>query len=190
MIAGNKHYKYLAYPFIHKSSPLISQHMNRYRENGAVGALLDEYEKALNELKTVIHDLSPAELIQVVDPETTDTNCRSIQTILGHVVSGGYNYAIEIRRWLGEACTFTTSTLLSSAEAYTRALTDMFAFNEQLFHDHPNLPLEVLDPQQKITVRWGQQYDPDQLLEHAIVHILRHRRQIERFKLKIRSMAG
>jgi hypothetical protein len=30
-------------------------------------------------------------------------------------------------------------------------------------------------------VRWGPTYDLEQLLEHAIVHILRHRRQIERF---------
>ena len=27
---------------------------------------------------------------------------------------------------------------------------------------------------------WGVRYDLEQLLEHAIVHILRHRRQIER----------
>jgi len=27
---------------------------------------------------------------------------------------------------------------------------------------------------------WGENYDFEQLLEHAIVHILRHRRQIER----------
>ena len=35
--------------------------------------------------------------------------------------------------------------------------------------------------QVKMIVRWGPQYDLEQLLEHAIVHILRHRRQIEKF---------
>ena len=39
----------------------------------------------------------------------------------------------------------------------------------------------------KIVVKWGQTYDPEQLFEHAIVHILRHRRQIERFLLQLRS---
>ena len=29
--------------------------------------------------------------------------------------------------------------------------------------------------------RWGVRYDLEQLLEHAVVHILRHRRQIEKF---------
>jgi hypothetical protein len=29
---------------------------------------------------------------------------------------------------------------------------------------------------------WGQLYDIEQLMEHAIVHVLRHRRQIEQYK--------
>ena len=33
----------------------------------------------------------------------------------------------------------------------------------------------------QIRSRWGAMYDLEQLLEHAIVHVLRHRRQIERF---------
>jgi hypothetical protein len=28
--------------------------------------------------------------------------------------------------------------------------------------------------------RWGMRYNLEQMMEHAIVHILRHRRQIER----------
>ena len=31
---------------------------------------------------------------------------------------------------------------------------------------------------------WGVTYNLEQLLEHAIVHILRHRRQIEKFMLQ------
>ena len=33
----------------------------------------------------------------------------------------------------------------------------------------------------KMQVRWGPTYDFEQLFEHAIVHVLRHRRQIDRF---------
>lgn len=36
--------------------------------------------------------------------------------------------------------------------------------------------------------RWCVNYNIDQLLEHAIVHILRHRRQIEKFTLKFESL--
>jgi hypothetical protein len=32
-----------------------------------------------------------------------------------------------------------------------------------------------------INSRWGTVYDLEGLLEHAIVHLLRHRRQIEKF---------
>ena len=32
-----------------------------------------------------------------------------------------------------------------------------------------------------INAGWGPTYDVEQLLEHAIVHVLRHRRQIEKF---------
>jgi len=35
-----------------------------------------------------------------------------------------------------------------------------------------------------IPSRWGVTYNLEQLLEHAIVHILRHRRQIEKFMLQ------
>ena len=31
-----------------------------------------------------------------------------------------------------------------------------------------------------IQSNWGTKYDLEQILEHAIVHVLRHRRQIER----------
>ena len=33
----------------------------------------------------------------------------------------------------------------------------------------------------RIQSGWGTVYDLEQLLEHAVVHMLRHRRQIERF---------
>jgi hypothetical protein len=31
-----------------------------------------------------------------------------------------------------------------------------------------------------VPVNWGPVYDPEGMLEHGIVHLLRHRRQIER----------
>ena len=31
------------------------------------------------------------------------------------------------------------------------------------------------------TVRWGPRYDPEMILEHAVCHVLRHRRQLERW---------
>ncbi len=158
---------------------------NKYRTNGAIGALLDEYEKSIKELKTVISNISPTELTTIVDPDTQDPDCRSIQTILSHVVESGYTYVVEIRKSLGENVHYFSKDLLSTTDTYATALDKMFIYNEQLFEDHPNIELEAYDPNKKFKVRWGQIYDVEQIIEHAIVHILRHRRQIERFKLKL-----
>jgi len=97
----------------------------------------------------------------------------------------GYNYAIAIRKNLGEDLTYREAIQLSTVSAYQEALGQMFAYNEQLFADYPTIVLEEYSPQKKIVVAWGQRYDVEQLMEHAIVHILRHRRQIERFLIKI-----
>ena len=159
--------------------------MKTYRTNGAIGALLDEYEKALNELIAVIDGISERLLVTVVDHNAADEDCRSIQTILSHVVQSGYTYVIEVRKWLGEDHAYREKVTLSAVAEYQSALKDMFQFNEDLFKDYPDITLETFDINQKITVRWGQLYDVEQLYEHAIVHILRHRRQIERFITKL-----
>ena len=57
----------------------------KYRNNGAVGALLDEYERSVGELKGVIRHISTNQMVVIVDKQTKDPNCRSIQTILSHV---------------------------------------------------------------------------------------------------------
>ncbi len=155
---------------------------SRFRTNGAIGALLDEYEKSISELIEVIQDVNTSELIAIKDNKTEDKDCRSIQTILTHVVQSGYTYAIEVKRWLGESVNYKDKVTLTSSNDYILALKEMFVYNDTLFKDHPNLSLIEYDPSKKILVRWGQRYDVEQLFEHAIVHILRHRRQIERFK--------
>lgn len=161
--------------------------MKQYRNNGAIGAILDEYEKSIDELKEVITNISLEHLTAIADNKTEDADCRSIQTILTHVIRAGYCYVIEIRRSLGEQVNYVERKTLNTTEQYKSALDKMFKYNEQLFKDYPNLKLEEKDPNKKIKVAWRQQYDVEQLLEHAIVHILRHRRQIERFLLELRS---
>jgi len=158
---------------------------NKYRENGAVGALLDEYEKSIHELKNLIQDFNHETLVTIVDHETSDEDCRSVQTILSHVLSAGYNYAGMIRKSQGEEPEQRPKVTLSSALDYCKAIDEMFQYNVRLFNDYPDLEMEEHEEAKKIKARWGQSFDVDQLMEHAIVHILRHRRQIERFLLKL-----
>jgi uncharacterized damage-inducible protein DinB len=149
---------------------------------GAIGALLDEYERAINDLKIVLSDVSDKDLATIVDTQTTDEDCRSIQTIMGHVVRSAYGYAIYIYRHLGEDFEFRTTVLRGSVQEYFNDIDAAFQFNVALFEKYPNLNLEEFENEKKVFTRWGQVFDYDQLLEHAIVHILRHRRQIEKFK--------
>ena len=156
--------------------------MNNVYRAGASGALLDEYERAINELIAVITTINPAVLVTIVDTATTDTNCQSIQTILTHVVGAGYAYATYIRRLKGHAIDSPKEILHSTAIAYEDALKAVFRFTVDTFTGITDSELEEPDNSKKMLVSWGQLYDIEQLTEHAIVHILRHRRQIERFK--------
>lgn len=158
-----------------------------YRTNGAKGALLDEYERALADLKRVIADIQPQELVAIADSETDDPDCHSIQTVLTHVVRSAFGYATYIRNHHGEAIGFRQSQTCHTVAEYAAELDAAFSFTEKTFEAHPDIPLEAFESEQKMRVRWGQLYDAEQIMEHAIVHILRHRRQIERFLLKVRA---
>jgi hypothetical protein len=159
--------------------------MTTYRP-GATGALLDEYERVLRELQHIISTISDRELLTVVDPSTSDPNCRSIQTILAHVVSSGYSYAIYIRTLRGETVERPAPQLRSTVTEYQNDLDSVFAFTLETFSAIREGELEQFDVEHKIATRWGQVYDIEQMMEHAIVHVMRHRRQIEKFVLSIR----
>jgi uncharacterized damage-inducible protein DinB len=163
--------------------------MQKIYRTGAIGALLDEYERAIDDLKFVLIDVSDEELTTIVDAETTDEDCRSIQTIIGHVVRAAYGYATYIYKHLGENYDFKTTLLRATSQEYCDDIDAAFQFNVALFEKYPNLNLEEFENDKKILTRWGQIFDYDQLLEHAIVHILRHRRQIERFKIKLKNFS-
>ena len=53
-------------------------------------------------MKKTITPLTEKQLTEIVDHETKDEDCRSIQTILAHVVRAGYNYVNAIRNDQGE----------------------------------------------------------------------------------------
>ena len=63
--------------------------MKEYRDNSAIGAILDEYERAIEDIKQEIAGVSETWLVYIVDPNTKDDCCRSIQTVLTHVVGAG-----------------------------------------------------------------------------------------------------
>ncbi len=155
------------------------------KRTGAKGALLDEYERALSELKQVIADISPTELTFPADTTTTDENCVSIQSILTHVVSAGYSYANYLRKFKNAPFKPWGKTARTSIADYNHDLNQMFSYTIETFgfFDEEDTGPET---NYRMVTTWGQTYDIEQMWEHAIVHILRHRRQIENFRKMMR----
>lgn len=153
--------------------------LESYRQ-GAIGSLLDEYEKALSELKTVLQNANAADYSRVVAGE--DAHCHSIEVIMNHVVRAGYGYSKYIRDALSLDVNSVEDKQISQTEIFTE-IDKMFAYTAAIFEgDRP-----VTDEEMNgifFKTRWGVNYNIDQLLEHAVVHILRHRRQIQKFLLK------
>ena len=153
----------------------------KHELTGATKGLLDEYKKAITELIVVIQSLDDNILSKVVDEKTSDPDCKSIQTVLSHVINSGYGYTIYIENSLGMNKIRPEKKLLNSVSEYSEHLILMYEYCENYFQLNTDITLEEHDSSKKIKVNWGQQYDVEQLMEHAIVHILRHRRQIENF---------
>jgi uncharacterized damage-inducible protein DinB len=153
--------------------------MSKALRKGGVGAMMDEYERAAAELADIVRRISDEEFTRVRDLETQDESCRSIQTILHHVVRAGYGYASYIREAHGDTPNRHDVPLGTRLE-YLDRLDAMLAFTDATLEGKWELADEQIMAVQ-MRVRWGPIYDLEQLLEHAIVHVLRHRRQIERF---------
>ena len=157
------------------------------QQQGAVQALLAEYQKAIAALQQVIDNLDDATLTTVVDPTTPDPDCQSIQTILSHVVSSGYSYAVYIQNSRGIASTRPEKLFHTSSQEYQKNLDAVVQFTRDTFDTIYDNAIEEFESSRKIATAWGQSYDIEQLMEHAIVHVLRHRRQIEKFKHHIQQ---
>ncbi len=157
--------------------------MSKTFRQGAIGALLDEYERAIYDLKTVIEQIPDTALTILIDLQTKDENCKTIQAILSHVVHAGYGYATSIHNLKVNNLERPAKTFHLTVQEYLQDLTSLFSFTEQIFKGITDHELEQSDNLKKIKTSWGQSYDIEQLTEHAIVHILRHRRQIEKIKM-------
>ncbi|MBV6504764.1 MAG: hypothetical protein ILNGONEN_00317 [Syntrophorhabdaceae bacterium] len=156
--------------------------MRKMYRKGALGAMMDEYERAALELKSVVEQIPDDDFVRIVDSQTNDENCRSVQTIMTHVVSSGYGYADYIRQSFPISSTRPPKRLLSRQEAVTQ-LEAMLEYTAQTLEGRWEMTDEQIEG---ITLQtgWEVTYNLEQLLEHAIVHILRHRRQIEKFMLQ------
>jgi uncharacterized damage-inducible protein DinB len=152
--------------------------MQKTYRKGGVGALMDEYERAAAELIALIESLPAADFERTLDRATQDEDCRSVQTIMRHVVRAGNGYANYLRDAFGLPTRPADVGVLRQSEV-PEAMRSMLAYTADTLDGRWEMTDEEVVGT-VVTTRWCVVYDMEQLLEHAIVHILRHRRQVER----------
>ena len=155
--------------------------MNEKTKN-AVNAILEVYQNAIEDLQFSIKDISADKLIKVVDLQTSNPDCKSIQTIVAHVISSGYSYCVYIQNSLGKDVKRPEKILRLSVDEFINDLNKVIEFTQETFIEIYDFELEKFENSKKIKTSWQQTYDIEQMMEHAIVHVLRHKRQIEKFK--------
>ncbi len=153
--------------------------LDRPGQPGMFGALLDEYARAAEDLCRTVEDL-PEDLFHR-ERASPDPSTVSLRAVCAHVARAAWNYAdyIRIARDLPRVpCPYDKDAVINPA-AFRPLLAAALRHTEATVEDCPSdeASLDAL----RFQVRWGPTYDPEMILEHAIVHLLRHRRQIERW---------
>ncbi len=142
---------------------------------------MDEYARAAEEFCRVVEGFDPARF--VAKRASSNPNTLSPHAICVHVCGAAHRYAHYIRKARGadfvERFEQDPSELGSPQDVRTLLAVAI------LFTESTVEPLLRTSPEeiQKLSfpVRWGPRYDPEMMLEHAVCHLLRHRRQLERW---------
>ena len=151
----------------------------KYRK-GAIGALTDEYEKALDELKTLLIQI-PDDAFKKVYNKEADKDFQSVRNLVVHITNSGYVYANHIRKRFGNAYTVPEIEITKTEQGIFR-LDKMFEYTVETFEDKWLLTDDEL-LNTIIKTSWTT-YDLEAIIEHSIVHILRHRLQIQKMIFK------
>lgn len=143
-------------------------------------ALFDEYARAIRDLESVVHSITP-EKYTASNP-LSDSDYPDLKTIMRHVVGAAHVYVDYIddglteresgRREHAMRLDSPADAMGSVWEAFDRMVERMRPVKEYTE--------EQMEKVHMVT-RWHERFNIEQMMEHAIVHILRHRRQIERW---------
>ena len=152
-------------------------------KNKMLVAIMIEYRRATEDLKTILSNLSENEFSIIRDFKTTDSDCKSILTIANHCIQSGYTYINYIDSITKNSTWFEYDVKNTNPLTTIKEFDKMLDYNEGVLEKISHFNDKELE-QFEIKTRWHVTYDVEQLLEHAIVHILRHRLQIENFLKK------
>ena len=149
--------------------------------SGPFGALMDECARAAEDFCRVVDTFDEArfELARA----SNDPDTASPRAVCAHVCGTAHRYAHYIRKARGvdfiDRYELDSSRPRRSSDVRGLLAEAILLMEETV---EPLLPLTDEGIQAlTFVVRWGPSYDPEMLLEHAVCHVLRHRRQLERW---------
>lgn len=152
---------------------------------GFIGALLDEYQKAIEDYKEVLRTVNEEQFMAEVNTNKADKHCLSVRAVTNHILLSGYGYLYMIAKQFGDLSYERKKEVdVSTIETACAELDALLQHSEERLTPKVNITNEEI-ANNIIKSPWGQKFDFDQLLEHAVMHIIRHRRQIEIFKTRL-----
>jgi hypothetical protein len=142
---------------------------------------MDECARAAHELCTVLEGFTTERYVRRV--VSSDPSTVSPQAIAAHVCGAAHRYADYILKAQGRP---HVDRFLLEPEALPTPTSVRPCLAASLRHTEVAVePMLAWDEAQVLAltfpVRWGPTYDPEMILEHAVCHLLRHRRQLERW---------
>jgi hypothetical protein len=159
--------------------------LRRAGSTGPIGALMDEYARAAEDLCRVVERFDASTFL--AERPSDDPDTRSPRTICEHVVFACVGYANYLRRMQGLPAPTPESEErkaqrvgVPAPSSFRPALGHGVRSTEEAVEGLRDRPFEEVAGM-ALRVGWGALYDPESMLEHAIVHLLRHRRQLERW---------
>ena len=149
--------------------------------SGPFGALMDEYARAAEDFCGVVERFDLARFD--VERPSNNPSTVSPRAICLHVIGAAHRYAHYIRK--ARDVDFVERyeadpARLDSPRDVRALLTEGIVLTEETVEPLLKATEHEIQPL-SFTVRWGPRYDPEMILEHAVCHLLRHRRQLERW---------
>lgn len=148
-------------------------------QRGPVSALLKVYENVLLDFIKFLKNVNEENYTYLVDANTEDKDCRSIQTIISHIVNSGFGYAFYISNAIGVKSVRPEKRTIEFFEI-ENSLLEVYRFTENTFAGR-EISYEEVDSKIVKTPWNNDLYSIESILEHAVVHVLRHYIQIERY---------
>ena len=149
--------------------------------SGPFGALIDEYARAAEDFCRVVEGFDAARF--VAERASSNPSTVSPHAICLHVCGTAHRYAHYIRKARGVDFVDRYEldpSRLGSPQDVRGLLAEAIIFTEATVEPLLRATDEEIQAI-SFPVRWGPRYDPEMLLEHAVCHVLRHRRQLERW---------